>query len=318
MLATLVRAQLAAELFLYLALGSWLSAAHGWSVPALLAAAAATGLAVRALIVGTSATISYVVRSPRTKDQQLGPGGTLRLLAGEWRAMLADNLWFLPWEASAVRADPPLRRDSGLPVLLVHGYLSNRGLMHGLIRALEEAGAPQVFTFNFRGVFAPIDALVGQLDGQVRRVAEATGQERVVLVCHSMGGLVARAWLAKHGPHRVARLVTIASPHNGTALARLGLGANARQMGRESKFLRDLRAGEGERGPGCAATSIYSVHDNLVAPQDTSCLPWATNVAVAGVGHVEILDAEPVHRLVVDALRDSGVALRDSGVALRD
>jgi triacylglycerol esterase/lipase EstA (alpha/beta hydrolase family) len=311
MLATLVRAQLVAELLLYIALGFWLRAAQGWSVPALVAAAIVAGLAARALIVCASTAISFFARSPRTPEQRLGLRGTAGLLVGEWRAMLADNLWFLPWESRVVRPDPPPLRDAGVPVLLVHGYLSNRGLMHGLIRALEDAGAPQVFTFNFRGVFAPIDALVGQLDGQVRRVAEATGQARVVLVCHSMGGLVARAWLAKHGPHRVARLVTIASPHNGTALARLGLGANARQMGRESAFLRDLRAGEAERGPGCEATSIYSMHDNLVAPQETSRLPWAKNVAVVGIGHVEILNAGPVHRLVVEALRDSGVSLRD-------
>jgi len=147
---------------------------------------------------------------------------------------------------------------------------------------------------------------VGQLDACVVRTLEATGQERLVLVCHSMGGLVARAWLAKHGARSVARVVTIASPHNGTALAALGLGENARQMRRGSDFLRALAAAEGDRGPSCSFTSIYTVHDTLVAPQDTSRLAWAKNVELARWGHVSVLAAEETHLLVVEELRQAG------------
>lgn len=129
-----------------------------------------------------------------------------------------------------------------------------------------------------------------------------------VVVAHSMGGLVARAYLARHGAGSVARLVTIASPHGGTRLAKLGLGANARQMREGSDFLVQLRRREGADGPGCPVTSVYSVHDNLVSPQATSRLPWARNVALRGVGHVDILLDRRLHAVVAEEARAAGVA----------
>ena len=107
--------------------------------------------------------------------------------------------------------------------------------------------------------------------------------------------------------------MTLASPHNGTVLAALGIGDNARQMSRGSEFLRALAAGEGDRGPMCPFTSIYSVHDTLVAPQDTSRLAWAKNVELARWGHVGILGAQEVHLLVAEELRQAGALRALSG-----
>src|SRR5256885_1672280 len=81
----------------------------------------------------------------------------------------------------------------------------------------------------------------------------------------------------------------IPSPHGGTVHARFGAGANARQMMQASEFLRTLCEEEAAKAPACAVTSIYTPHDNLVAPQETSRLPWARNIAIPGRGHVDIL-----------------------------
>jgi triacylglycerol esterase/lipase EstA (alpha/beta hydrolase family) len=306
MLAHLVRALVAAEFLLYAGVGAWLHAARGWSVPALVGAALAAVVLSRLAIMIAATTLSHVFRSPRAPDRRVGLPGIVALVLRETGELLADNFWRLPLERLAIRPDPPPLRDGPVPVLLVHGYVSNRGLLGPLANALESAGASQVFTFNFEGVFHSIDAQVAQLDDRVQATLAATGHGQVVLVCHSMGGLVARAWLAKHGARTVARVVTIASPHHGTVLARLGLGDNARQMRRGSDFYRALEATEGERGPMCPFTSIYTVHDTLVAPQDTSRLPWAKNVELCGWGHVGILGAEETHLLVAEELRQAG------------
>lgn len=39
--------------------------------------------------------------------------------------------------------------------------------------------------------------------------------KRVDLLCHSHGGLIARAYLSKHGPSRIARCITLGTPHHG-------------------------------------------------------------------------------------------------------
>jgi triacylglycerol esterase/lipase EstA (alpha/beta hydrolase family) len=117
-----------------------------------------------------------------------------------------------------------------------------------------------------------------------------------------MGGIAARLYLAEHGAGRVAGLVTIASPHAGTILARLAPGANARQMERGSAFLAALAAREAGCAP-CDATSIYSPHDNLVWPHETSRLAWARSVALPGLGHVAILSAPSTHRILLEAIQ---------------
>ncbi len=133
-----------------------------------------------------------------------------------------------------------------------------------------------------------IDGYVDCLDDAIRRMAHATGHPPV-LVCHSMGGLVARAWLrsSREAPARVARVVTIASPHAGTWMARFGHGTNARQMRRQSTWLQRLSETE-------TATQRrlfvcwYSNTDNIVFPVATATLPEADNRPVHGLAHVAL------------------------------
>ena len=126
----------------------------------------------------------------------------------------------------------------------------------------------------------------------VEALCAAAGAPKVVIVAHSMGGLVARAWLRKHGAARVARVITLGTPHHGTCLASFGVGRNAQQMrragcpdGSESDWLRTLAAGE-SAATRALLTSIYTHHDNIISPQTSSFLAGAHNIAMGGVGHV--------------------------------
>jgi triacylglycerol esterase/lipase EstA (alpha/beta hydrolase family) len=302
MFANFVRLALAAELAAWAALASWLHARHGWSVPAVAAGAAAGSAAIRLGVVSLSFLLSWSARSPRAAGQRLGPSGSFALVAGEWRAMLANNFVWLPFERQVLRRDPPLAPAADVPVILVHGYLSNRGTLCGLARALDAAGVGSVFVPTLPAVLAPIETFAAHLGRVVREVTEATGQPRVILVGHSMGGLASRAYLRAHGAGRVAGLVTLGSPHHGTALAALGAGQNGKQMRRGSDFLRGLEAAEGEKGPGCPGLAVYTVHDNLVAPQESSRLAWARSEAIHGVGHLAMLLDGRVHRLVLEEI----------------
>jgi pimeloyl-ACP methyl ester carboxylesterase len=194
-----------------------------------------------------------------------------------------------------------------IPVVLVHGYFSNRGYFGPLARALEARGVQPLFAPDFSAMLATIERFAGELHGEIERIVAGTGQSKVVLVCHSMGGLAARAYLAAHGEARIAKLITIASPHHGTVHAALGAGANARQMHPRSAFLESLRRHEAHNAPAMPATSIYLPHDNLVAPQDSSRLEWAKNVALPGFGHIEVLHSTRLADLLIQELREAGV-----------
>ena len=120
----------------------------------------------------------------------------------------------------------------------------------------------------------------------------ATGRERVVLVTHSMGGLAARAYLRAHGGAKVARAITLGAPHHGSMHAHLGAGENARQMEPGSPWLAALAAAE-SGGVAAPLVSIYSHHDDFVAPQASAAHPHARNVGLAGVGHLAMFFARP-------------------------
>jgi pimeloyl-ACP methyl ester carboxylesterase len=293
------------ELAFYGAFAAWLHTRHGlgWIAAALLVPAMVLG--VRLALVCASFVIAWLHRSPRAAAHHLGVAGTLRLVLREWRALVLLNLVRLPWERHLLRPDPAFTPSERPAVVLAHGYFVNRGCFVGLVRELEAAGVGPIFTPNLRSWLAPIERMEHELAAVVERAASATGR-KVVVVAHSMGGLAARALLARGGTAHVARLVTIASPHHGTALAAFGVGPNARQMRPHSDFLRSLAHAEGEHGPGIPVTSVYSVHDNLVAPQETSRLPWARNIALPGVGHVDILAAPQLVRAILEELREAG------------
>lgn len=292
------------ELVLYGVAGAWLHQRHGWGVAAIAAAAVASLLAARLAIVATSVALGQRHRSPRDAAHQLDARAALRYFAGEYRAWLVFNLVGMPWDRWWVRPDPPLAPAAGMPVLLVHGYFANRGYFRELARALEAGGAGPVYAPNFRTWFASIEAFEEEIHAAIERITRATGQPRVFVVAHSMGGLGMRAYLVRRGARKVAGLVTLATPHGGTVLARLGSGENARQMRRGSVFLTELvRMEELAQHP--PTLSVWTCHDNLVAPQESSKLAWARNECVTGVGHVAMLESPEVHAKILAALREA-------------
>jgi pimeloyl-ACP methyl ester carboxylesterase len=303
----IVRLSLALELAAWIALMAWVREAYSLGSPALVAIALAGALGARIAFLGLTCLLSWVHRSPRAPGQRLGPWGMVRLAAIELRSLLRDNFWYLPFERQALRPDPPHNLRGRTPVVLLHGYFSNRAYWAPLVRWLEAHGVERIYVPTYRAVFSSIELGVEELHREIERLA-AGGAHRVVLVCHSMGGLIARGYIQRHGERRIARLVTIASPHHGSALARLGIGEHARQMRPGSAFLAALAAHEAALPPTIPALSIYSVHDNLVAPQETSRLPWARTIAVTGVGHLGLLDHEPVFVRVLEELREAAAA----------
>ncbi|MBC8022140.1 MAG: alpha/beta fold hydrolase [Burkholderiales bacterium] len=311
MVAGYIRFQLFLELLAYLAIAYWLHWLLGWGYAPLAAACIAAAIFSRLVMVSITTSIGFAHRSPREKHHHIGPRGTVAMVLREWGSVLMNNFFRFPWPALAVRSDPEPARDGRIPIVMVHGYFSNRGYFGPLVTAMEARGVGPVFAPNFVAAFATIEDFVGQLAGEIERITQATGQPHVILVCHSMGGLAARAYICAHGAARVKKLITIASPHNGTIHARFAAGANGKQMMRASEFLAELCRKEGERGPECGVTSIYSPHDNLVAPQDTSRLPWARNIAIPGRGHVDILASDRLASILLKELRECGVEVRD-------
>ncbi len=185
-------------------------------------------------------------------------------------------------------------------VVLVHGFVCNRGLWTPWLRQLRQQDRAFV-AVNQEPVFGSIDQYVPLIEQAVRQVTQATGMAPL-LVCHSMGGLAARAWMAAmQGDARVCHVVTIGSPHHGTWLGQFSAVPNGMQMRLNSPWLQALQAQEPpERYR--RFTCWYSNCDNIVFPSATATLPGANNHLVPGVAHMMLATQPQVLHSVLDAL----------------
>ena len=244
------------------------------------------------------------------------PAGSLvpRSAAVSVRLVTAELVWttlaysvLMPFPLLFGRADSRLPAKAGpgtVPVLLLHGYICNGGIWTHMRRFLESNGVA-TYIHDLEPVYAGIDDYVDALAGRIEDICRSTGSPHLVIVAHSMGGLAARAYLRARGPVRVAKLITLGTPHHGTRNASLGLGANARQMEPGSSWLESLARGD----PGAAAapvTSIYSSDDNVVVPQESSVLEGAKNLRVSGIGHVSLAFSRTVQQMVLEELPRAG------------
>ncbi len=255
--------------------------------------------------------LAWIWRTPRPPEARLGFAGSLRLFANEVRAVAVS------WPAMALHRlfmhDPeaaPARR----PVILVHGVLVNDGVWFGFRRRLMRLGIGPVYTINLSPPYAGIDHFARQLSARIEAVCAATGASKVALVCHSMGGLVARAYIREAGPKRLECVVTIGTPHHGSVLAWMWIGQALAQMRPGNAWLAELNRQETEPFS-VPLTSIWSRHDSMVAPQGSSELRGATNVPVKGVGHNALLNDTSSLALAREAVAFAGAAPAGRGDA---
>ena len=220
-------------------------------------------------------------------------------------------------QAASVRLllDPGL---AAMPVLLVHGYAHNRSGFLSMSRQLKRAGFRYVDGFNYNALTDGIPEAAARLGAEIERVLAATGASRVMLVGHSMGGMVARYYVQQlGGEDTVDTVVTMGSPHRGTYASYVGLGTAAAQLRPGSALLREL---EQSARPGAVRwISYWSDLDVFVTPVRNARLDHpalaAHNVRVRDTGHLSLLASGWVVRDIVAHLTDPWLHRRDSSVA---
>jgi triacylglycerol lipase len=190
---------------------------------------------------------------------------------------------------------------AGTPILLVHGWVDNRSIFTLLRRALRRRGFGLVLSLNYSPLTHDVQTAAERLSRLVEQTCEESGYERVHVIGHSLGGLVARYYVQKlGGDTRVHTLVTLGSPHSGTAAARLLPTTLARQLRPGS----DLMAELAEPVASCRTRLVayWSDLDQLVLPARNARLAHpdlpARNVLVRGIGHMSLpIDRGVVHEI---------------------
>jgi len=154
-------------------------------------------------------TLAWLWGAPRPLEVRLGFGGFARMYWHEVLAIAgsAPRMIVYAW----LMRDPPPAPATD-PVLLLHGVLCNAGVWHPMKKYLAAQGIGPIYALSYGPPLASNELFAGQAARKIDAILAATGANQVILVAHSMGGLVARAYLRRHGGAKIRRLITIGTP----------------------------------------------------------------------------------------------------------
>ncbi|MDO5076920.1 triacylglycerol lipase [Corynebacterium sp.] len=234
------------------------------------------------------------------------------------------------WVEDDWRARPTPQRP--WPIVLIHGTSGSPGDWKDLAAQLRGLGwAVFVPGYGYRAT-NPIEESADQIRACIDVILATTGAEKVILVGHSQGGVLARYYI-KHlgGDRHTKHVICLSSPNHGTTLGGMlgklvASGKQAELMSKMiityfgpagmqqitgSRFLAELNTGP-ECAPEVGYTCIATRTDSTVVPAESCFLDTATNLWVqddyplAVVLHADMTMDKRVRALVtqtVESLR---------------
>lgn len=293
MLSKLLRRILLGQLLAGALLG-WLVA---WQIdgPGWLSGVGALALPLLAALLATSFTA--------VKSRSPGQSGLWwRSLVFEFGAGVLIFMLRQPWARTPAVLIPDGATPLRIPVVLVHGYLCNHRVWDTVARRLMDAGHP-VLAIDLEPLFTSIDRYAPLIEQAVEALRHNTGATQVALIGHSMGGLAIRAWMRVHGHSRVARVLTLGTPHAGTQVAPGTSSPNGAQMEWQSQWLNALSEGETPDARGLMRIAL-TPQDNIVFPQMAQVLTDVPTTVFAGRGHLELCLDSAVINWILQQLND--------------
>jgi triacylglycerol lipase len=189
--------------------------------------------------------------------------------------------------------------DRVKPTILVPGFSDDAGSLHTLERFLQRQGIP-AYTISPQ----PSNGQV-RIEVLAERLAAAIAERfpaptPIDLVGFSMGGLICRSYLQQmESGQRIERLLTIATPHQGTWTAYTYDRPACIQMRPGSHFLKALNR---DLAPlqRITFTSIWTPLDLTILPASSSYLPVGEMVPMLSPFHrTLVIDPRILHTVAI-------------------
>jgi hypothetical protein len=149
---------------------------------------------------------------------------------------------------------------------------------------------------------ASIEEYAERLNDMLKIVQEITESDEIILVAHSMGGLVARKYLQKYQPTNVPKLIMIGTPNKGiegfvkTICSTTGATEECEDMNTNSEFIKNLNNNNKE----FTNTDIYMLYGTgcKMGKAEGDGVVLVKNAILEGAENIEIKgDCEGLHFL---------------------
>ncbi len=194
--------------------------------------------------------------------------------------------------------------DPGPPLLLIHGLYHNPSAWLLFRRRLARDGFWDSHVYGYNTFTRTYDRLVEEASAKAASLLDRRPGQKLVLIGHSLGGLVARGVAARPELRdRVQAMITLSTPHHGSALAHVAPDRLGRSLRPGSDLFERLRT---LSEPDVPRVALYAPLDNMVFP---SCLllppndQWRTRLLPLDVSHVGLIFSRRVYRAVSGLLR---------------
>jgi triacylglycerol esterase/lipase EstA (alpha/beta hydrolase family) len=175
-----------------------------------------------------------------------------------------------------------VEKDGGPLVVILHGYLSVP--THWLILEwrMNRKGFKNVVRYSYHSIAGSID----QWSTDLAKTLEPHVANGIVLVGHSMGGIVA-LWTAPKMPKgSVKKIITMGTPFEGTLMADLSITVNARKLFPYTQEIETTKQLLEKLDPDIKLICLWSQFDELIVPRESAAPDRADKIVeLKGVGH---------------------------------
>jgi len=189
------------------------------------------------------------------------------------------------------------------PVLLVHGLYHNPSAWYLYKWWFRRCGYEKVFCLSYNTLKYDFWQLAEQLKGAVLEASGLCGAKPIILIGHSLGGLLARAVIADPQTAGLVRAtVILGAPNHGSKLAALAAGRLGRSIHHNGPLVQSVNSLASPRT--MPKLNLFSPLDNMVLPTSSLEVPedgWI-QAETAPISHVSMLYHLPTVRLVMEFL----------------
>jgi hypothetical protein len=204
-------------------------------------------------------------------------------------------------------------------VVLLHGLARTSRSLRKMERALQGAGFATL-NLDYASRKRTIEALVEDIHPAIAEFSESAGD--LHFVTHSMGGLLARAYLARYRPRQLQRVVMLGPPNNGSEVAdllkdlapyRAFFGPAGQQLGtQQSELLAGLPLPHCAVGIIAGNRTIAPVSSFFIVPRPNDGKVSVASTKLEGMAdHVVINASHSLMLLRRDTIEQTLAFLRD-------